>query len=206
MAAVVCLHPEDGGSPHEAQDLTQAFFAHLIEKRVHAGADRNRGRFRTFLLATLKRFLYSEEERSNRLKRGGGKVHLPIDVLQAEQRYTGELVETFSPEEMFDRDWANLMLEEVMGELEDEYRRAGQGDRFDALCANFMMAEDSATYAEIGENLGIGLEAVRTAARQLRARFRTRFLARLAQQVENPADADDEVRHLILSLGGGGNP
>ncbi len=193
-----------GRSSEDAKDLTQGFFAHLIKNQISARADPNRGRFRTFLLASLKQFLSRTNLMETRQKRGGDKEHVSIDFELAEERYTRELIEPSTPDEGFDRDWATLELDSATDKLREEYRRAGQLERFEALCANFMKADNALPYEEIGARLGIAREGVRSAARQLRARFRRLFREQLARLVDDPAEVDDEIRHLIAALGSGG--
>lgn len=193
-----------GRSSADACDLTQGFFAYLLEKRIHSKADRERGKFRTFLLAALKRYLSSTQERESRLKRGGGAAHVSLDVDAVEEYYGRELVEEFSPEQMFDRQWANLVFDQVLEECEREYAAAGQSDRFVALRTCLMTPEEAAPYAELAPRLGLSEDGVKSAAHRLRKRFRELFRARLACLVDDPSEVDAEIRHVIAALGTSG--
>lgn len=192
-----------GRSPADAKDLTQGFFARLVEARIHTAADPGRGKFRAFLLGALKRFLIDEARWEGRKKRGGDSTHVAFDESLAEDRYRRDLIEEFSPEQTFDREWAILTIEGVMERLREEYRSSGQMDRFETLCSSFMREENAATYEEMGRRLGLTREGTRSAAKRLRARFRSLFRERLALLIDTGEDLDAEVRHLIAAAGSG---
>lgn len=192
---------KSGRSAADAKDLTQSFFERLIEERIHAGADPDRGRFRAYLLGALRRHLADEARWTTRKKRGGGKIHLDIDEAMAEARYARDLVAESSPEQTFDREWAILTIEAVVDRLKNEYRSSGQLDRFNALCAHLMRDGETSTYEEIGRQLGLKAEGVRTAAKKIRARFQSLFREHLLTLVASPALAEEELLHLIQAAG-----
>ena len=129
-----------GRSAHDAQDVTQEFFARLLEKNYLHAASAAKGRFRTFLLVALKRFLAKEWDRSQALKRGGGRIHVPLDAQLAESRYLAEPADTLDPERIFERRWAATLLDESLQRLRGEYERSGRGKEFEQL-KEFLAAE-----------------------------------------------------------------
>ena len=185
------------GDAEKARDLTQQFFAMMIEKKIYRKADPDRGRFRTFLLASVKNFLNNEIDAANTLKRGGKQVHISIDLLEAEQHYQLASYGTNSAERLFDREWAVAVFDRTWCQLREEFVAAGQVDRFDALRANLMEEESAIPYAEIAAQLGLEIAGVKSAAFRLRARFREIFREIVAQLVENPNAVDDEISYLI---------
>ena len=191
-----------GYEPEEARDLTQSFFAALLAKNGFGQADRERGRFRTFLLGALKHFLANEWDKARALKRGGGVTLVSIDERDDEDRYLHEPVDDLSPEKLFDRRWAETLIELVVVRLRGEYETTGHGERFD-LCKPWLMGgEGEASYAEVAARLGIEETGVRTFVSRLRRRFRELMRAEIAQTVSGPADVDEEIRALFQALVG----
>jgi RNA polymerase sigma-70 factor (ECF subfamily) len=189
-----------GHDPHCAQDLTQEFFARLLTKDYLAGVKREKGRFRSFLLATLKHFLADEWDRSRRIKRGGGKTPISLDDTTAEARYGLEPSHDLSPDRMYERRWATTLLEQVLSRLETQFTAAGNGPLFDAL-QEYLAKEAKATpYAETAAKLGMTEGAVRVAVHRLRQRYREILRAEIAHTVADPAQIDDELRHLFCAL------
>ena len=186
-----------GYSLEEAQDLTQSFFAHFLEKKSFSVADPARGRFRTFLLKSLQHFLIDDWKRAHRLKRGGGQVEIPWDIHPAEDHYAAELVETMTPERAYEERWAMTLLEQVLCLLREDYAKAGKTRLFEALRDFLWGIEDSAPYAQIAERLGMTEGAVRVAVHRLREHYRQRLRAEVAHTVSNPNEVDDELRYLI---------
>ena len=143
-----------GHSPHDAQDLTQEFFARLLERHTLAVADPNRGRFRSFLLSTMNHFLAHEWEKVRAQKRGGGRQILSLDLARAEERYDLEPADNSSPDKLFDKHWANALLEEVLNQLEAEYQQAGKADLFAALKQTLTGTRESQPYAVLAARPG----------------------------------------------------
>lgn len=187
--------------PHRAADLTQAFFAKLLEKNYLADARSDRGRFRTFLLTAAQRFAANEWAREAAQKRGGGRQSWSIDVATCESRFADELVDESTPEREFDRRWALQLLQLVDRRLEDEYRRAGKSDWLAQLKPLAVDSPD-ASYETAAGALGISQGAARTAVYRLRQRFRELIRAEIAETVAQEGDVDDEVRRLFDALGG----
>lgn len=193
-----------GRTPEDAQDLTQAFFAKLLEKDYLRAAAREKGRFRTFLLVALKRFLANEWDRSRRLKRGGGLTPVPFDTAIAERRYGAEPpTPTSSADRIFERQWAMTLLETALARLRAEYVGHGKGDEFDSLKECLTAARGEIAYDRLAAGLGLTEGATRVAVHRLRKRFRELFRATVADTVSVPAEVDDELRHVasILSRG-----
>jgi RNA polymerase sigma factor (sigma-70 family) len=186
-----------GYSLEEAQDLTQSFFAHFLEKKSFRLADPARGRFRTFLLKSLQHFLTDDWKRNHRLKRGGGKIEIPWDIHTADDQYAAELAETMTPERAYEERWAMTLLEQVLFLLRADYAKAGKTRLFEVLQDFLWGIEDSASYAQIAESLAMTEGAIRMAVHRLREHYRQRLRAEVAHTVSNPNEVDDELRYLI---------
>ena len=186
-----------GKNSHDAQDLTQEFFARLLEKNTFAVADRTRGKFRSFLLTALKNFLSKERERSMALKRGGGETIVPLDSIFAEQRYTHEPAHHLAADKLFERRWALTLLENVLGQLGHEYATAGKSDLFQALKPALMGEKRGTPYAEIAVRFQLSEGAIKTAVHRMRARYRELLHAEIAHTVGTPSDVEEELRHLF---------
>jgi RNA polymerase sigma-70 factor (ECF subfamily) len=189
-----------GCSPHDAQDLTQEFFAQLLGRKSFATADPSRGRFRSFLLTAMNNFLVSEWKKARAQKRGGGETLLSLDLAAAEQRFDLEPAGRDAPDKAFDKQWALSLLEEVLNRLEKEYRRDGKGELFAALKQTLMGASASQPYAQLAANLGLGEGAVKVAVHRLRKRYRELIRAEIANTVASPDEVNDEMRHLLATL------
>ena len=189
-----------GSSPDDARDLTQAFFARLLEKGGLRAADPARGRFRSFLLTSMKHFLTSEWRRQTAEKRGGDVELLSIDYQDAEHRYQVEPGHDLTPEAIYERRWALGVLDRAVTDLGADYHRRGQGELFDAL--RVFLGHDPARlpYAELSERLGQGEGALRTAASRLRARWRDRLRELVAETVRDGDSVEDELRSLLAAL------
>jgi RNA polymerase sigma-70 factor (ECF subfamily) len=192
-----------GYDPEAAQDLTQAFFVRVIEKAYLRDATPTRGRFRSFLLGSLKHFLANEWDHARALKRGGGAPMLSLDVElgEGETRYRLEPADDETPERLFERQWALTLLTRVVARLRDEWQQAGKGDRFDALRPALTGEPDAQTYAQVGERLGMSEGAVKVAVHRLRRRVRTLLQEEIARTVEDPGEVEDEISHLFEVLG-----
>jgi RNA polymerase sigma factor (sigma-70 family) len=191
-----------GWNPEDSQDLTQAFFAYLLEKKAFGKADPSKGRFRSFLLASLTNFLNNERDKLRRLKRGGGIEILPLEVERGEERYQAEPASKESPETIFERQWAQTVIEQVAARLNEEFTAAGQADRFGVLKDFLMGDSEHLSYADAGSRLGLSTTAVTSAIHRMRGRFRELFRAEIANTLDSPDNLDEEIRHLLNALGG----
>lgn len=189
-----------GADRQEAEDLVQGFLAELIEKDRIRQADRNRGRFRTFLLAAFRHHWSHERARSRAQKRGGGRAPLPLDFESGEMRFLREPVDDRTPERLFDRRWATTLLDAVAARLRDEHERAGRTDLFEALRGTIAAGTATESWAAVGERLGMTEGAVKIAAHRLRRRYRELLRETIGQTVADPAEVDDEIRHLMQAL------
>ena len=192
-----------GHNSHDAQDLTQEFFSRLLEKGYLRAAESEKGRFRTFLLVALQRFLANEWDRARALKRGGGRYHVPLDAAEAESRYQTEPADLLTPERIFERRWAVTVLEQTLVRLRAEYERLQRLPEFERL-KEFLTAErGTIPYGEVAAALGVSVGAARAAVHRLRKRFRELFREQIAQTVSNPDDLEDELRYVVAALSGG---
>jgi RNA polymerase sigma-70 factor (ECF subfamily) len=188
-----------GYSPHDAEDLAQAFFTQLLENRGLGRADPEQGRFRTFLLASLKNFLANDWDRSQALKRGGGQTIVSLDDVSAESRYQLEPNHDMTPDRHFERQWAMTLLEQVLDALRDEYHAEGKGDLFEEL--KVVITGQPAAYADMAARLRRSEGAIKVAAHRMRHRYRMLMRARIAETV-GEGDVEDELRHLLAVLSG----
>ena len=189
-----------GHSPEDSQDLTQAFFARLLEKNWIAGADRSKGRFRTFLLAAMQHFLADEWDRAKAKKRGGGMALLPLSFDTAEQRYVEEPSDPETPERIFERRWAVALLDTVLSRLRGEYDDQGKGELFAALRPCLVGERTAQPYAQLAEALGSSEPAIKSAVHRLRQRYRQLLRDEVASTVDAGEDVEDELRHLFAVL------
>jgi len=189
-----------GNSPEDAQDLTQDFFFRLLEKNYLAKADPDRGKFRTFLLGSLKNFLVNEWKRAGRLKRGGGLEFLSIDTSAAEDRYAAEAPDEFNPDAEYETRWAVTLIEQVLTALRQEFIAADKARLFDELKGFIWGDKSTASYAEIAGHLNLSEGTVKVAVHRLRQRFRELLRAEVAHTVARPEDIEVELRHLISVL------
>ena len=189
-----------GHNATDAQDLTQAFFAQLLERNDFARLRPERGRFRAFLLASMRHFLANEWDRSTAKKRGGGIRHFSIDFARGENRYLAEPVDTRTPESIFNREWALALLALVHQELCERYARKGHADLFEKL-KDFLAGSPTAeSYETIAEELEMTEGAVRVAVHRLRRRFGELLRAEIAQTVADEDEIDDEIRFLFAAM------
>ena len=191
-----------GHSPADAQDLTQGFFARLLEKNYVAQANRERGRFRTFLLAAFSHFLADEWDKTQRLKRGGGREMISFDAASAEERYTLEPIDQLDAARLYERRWVTTLFDQVLAWLEQEFRDSGKGGLFNQL-KNSLLAEDPGPgYAQLGTQLGLKEEAVKQTVHRMRRRYRELFREEIAQTVAGPGEVEDELKHIFAVLSG----
>ncbi|MBI3876121.1 MAG: sigma-70 family RNA polymerase sigma factor [Verrucomicrobia bacterium] len=191
-----------GHDAPDAQDLTQEFFARLLEKNYLADVRREKGRFRSFLLAAMKHFLANEWHRANAQKRGGGQKFIPLEAGDAESRYGVEPAHNESPDKLFERRWALTLLELVLKRLRAEHKAAGKVKLFDALKGCLTGDRATLPYAEIGATVGMSEGAVKVAVHRLRERYRRLLRDEIANTVANEKDIEDELRHLLTALAG----
>jgi len=186
--------------PHDAEDLTQEFFRLLIEKNYLGAADRQRGKFRSFLLVAVKRFLINSHKHATRLKRGGGQELLSLDVDLAESRFQADLVTGLSPEQIFDRRWAQAILDQTTARLKQEFAANGKETLFDALSG--FLAEESrfGDYAEVAKRLKMTASTVAVAVHRLRHRYRQLLREAVRPTVAQPEEVESEVKYLVASL------
>jgi RNA polymerase sigma factor (sigma-70 family) len=189
-----------GHTIEQAQDLTQDFFACLLEKDFLTRVDRERGRFRAFLLTSFKYFLTNEHQRARAQKRGGGRPLVSIDTQDAEERYRLEPTHSLTPERLFERRWALTLLDQVLESLAREYQRSGKAALYDRLKPVLTGDPASTHYAAIAQELGMTEAAVKKASQRLRARYRELLCEQIALTLENPADVEEEIRELFLAL------
>jgi RNA polymerase sigma factor (sigma-70 family) len=186
-----------GRNSHDAQDLTQAFFARFLEKNQVQRADRDRGRFRTFLLTSLKNFLIKEWEKQRSWKRGGRVAFVSWDEETAERRFAEEPADNSTPEVLFEKRWAATLLENVLVELRREFKAAGKERLFEALKVGIWGEKNNASHAEIAEDLGMTEGAVKMTVHRLRQRYRDQLRQEIAHTVSSPEEVDEELRHLM---------
>lgn len=190
-----------GYDSHTAQDLTQSFFARLLEKDYLEVVDREKGRFRSFLLTALRHFLANEWDRATAKKRGGRQVRIRLDLEMAEHRYAVEPAHQLTPERLFEKRWALTLLNQVFAKLRQEFVRVGLSKRFERL-QPFLTEKkkSSGSYAEVAANLHITEAAVRQAVHRLRERFRELLHSEIAQVVASPEEVDDEIHNMLRAL------
>jgi len=188
-----------GYSAADAQDLTQAFLARIVETDGFASADRERGRFRSYLLGAMKHFLANEWRRSQTQKRGGQVQFVEWDALDPEGRYAGTSKQSVDPEHLFDREWALQTIAGTLQTLGDEMARAGKSKQFDALKGS-LSGEDDVPRAEIAARLNMSEGAVKVALHRLRRRYGELLRTTIAETVCNEADLNDEMRYLVAVL------
>jgi len=189
-----------GYGPHDAQDLTQEFFARLLEQNWLSQADRDRGRFRTFLLAALSHFLANEWDKARAQKRGGAIQFVPLQLDSAETRYGQEPADPVTPEQCFERRWALALLDEVLNRLRQEQVEAGTGDLYDTLKPCLVGIRQAQPYAALAAKLGMTEGAVKVAVHRLRQRYRLLLREEIANTVATPGEVDEEMHHLFAVL------
>jgi RNA polymerase sigma-70 factor (ECF subfamily) len=192
-----------GHSADEAQDRVQDFFAYLLEKNAIRAADRQRGRFRTFLLTACQRFLIKYSERERARKRGGGRHILSLDVSSGARRYSQEPFHELTPEMLFERRWALALLGAILIRLKQEYTRKGKASLFQAMRV-FLTGEGAApSYRDAAAKLGLREGALKVAVHRLRRRYRDLLREEISHTVGNPEEIDDELEHLLSALRAG---
>jgi RNA polymerase sigma factor (sigma-70 family) len=187
-------------SVEDAQDLTQAFFAQLLEKDYLQAADPQRGKFRSFLLTAFKHFMAKERDRANAQKRGGDRRVLSLDFQAGETRYSLEPASQGTPETIYERRWALTLLEQALTRLRQEYTDAGKQQLFESLKASLTGDGSSEPYARIATQLGMSEQAVKVAVHRLRQRYKELLRDEIAQTVTSADEIDDELRDLFNAV------
>ena len=190
-----------GRSKEDAEDLTQAFFERFLQKNYLEGLSSERGRFRAFLLASLKHFLANEWDRAGRQKRGAHSTHLSLDWRDADARYQFELRDDLSPDKLYDRAWAVALLERVVGRLRDECAADGRAEVFLQLKPLLMADRSAISYPQAAAALGISEAAARVTVHRLRRRYRDLLREEIAQTLDEPARVGEEMRALFAAFG-----
>jgi len=191
-----------GESPHDAQDLTQGFFARLLEKDYLKDVDPNKGRFRYFLLAALKHFLSNERDRLRAKKRGGGQVPIAIDLRSGETQYGFEPMHDLTPDKIFERRWASALLDRTMARLRDDYTAEGKVALFDELKPTLTEPRGAVPYAVLAARLGLSEAAIKMAVHRLRQRYRQALRTEVAETVATPDQVEDELREVLRVFSG----
>jgi RNA polymerase sigma factor (sigma-70 family) len=181
----------------DAEDLTQGFFASLLEHRNLDAVRKERGRFRSYLLGALKYFLADERRRGMAIKRGKGQHLIPLEELRADERVEMEPADSVTAELIYERRWASTVLERVLNLLKDEYRRAGNAALFDSLKELLPGEPDAPSQKNVAAQLGMTENAVRQAFYRFRQRYQSLLREEIAHTVATPGDIEDELRHLI---------
>jgi len=190
-----------GVSPPDAEDLTQEFFARFLEHHWVANADREKGRFRTFLLSAMNHFLANEWDKARAQKRGGGVPLLPLEFDTAETRYGREPADNVTPEQHFEQRWALTLLETATSRLRAEYEQEGKGDLFTVLNPSLVGERTSQPYLELAQKLALSEGAVKSAVHRLRQRYRQLLREEIAHTVAGSGEVEEELRHLVAVLG-----
>ena len=184
----------------DAADVVQGFFLQLLEKSSFQMADQSRGRFRSFLLASVSNFLKNHRRDAQTQKRGGGIKHLSFDFAKADQRFQLEPVEELTAEKIFERSWALELIDCCLLKLKQRYREQNQGELFDALCGSLLGGE--VNYATIAESQGTNVNAVKVAAHRMRQRLGDQIRSEIANTVDNADDIETELQHLMAAIQG----
>ena len=187
-----------GYPAEQAQDLTQEFFIRVLEGRYLDRADPERGRFRSFLLSSLKFFVADEEDRNRAHKRGGGAL-VPLEFSSGEERYQREPAHDETPERIFERRWALSVLDRVVERLRNEFVQHGRPEHFERLKV-FLLGQSDAPYAALAREMNTSEGALKVAIHRLRKRYRELFRQEIADTVADPADVESELRHLASVL------
>jgi len=186
-----------GVAPEEAEDLTQGFFAQLLERGSLSAVRKEKGRLRSYLLGALKYFLADEQRRAMAIKRGKGQRLIPLEELRSENRVEMEPADPVTAEMIYERRWALTVLEQVLDRLKNEYRTAGNAALFDSLKQLLPDEPGSPSQAEIAAHLGMTGNALRQAFYRFRQRYQSLLREEIAHTVATPGDIEDELRHLI---------
>ena len=190
-----------GSSHHDAEDLTQQFFEHLLDKKILKHVDQQKGKFRSFLLASVKNFLSNDRDRKLTEKRGGKFSFISLDDEEAiEKRYLLEPSHNSTPERLFEQSWALTVIQTVMEQLKKEYITSGKGDFFEAGQQYLIGGEKAEGYASLAAKLNMREGAMKMAVLRMHRHFGYLLRAEIAQTVNDPTEIDEELRHLLVAL------
>ena len=190
-----------GKTKEDAEDLTQAFFARFLEKNYLEGLSAERGRFRAFLLASLKHFLANEWDKSQRQKRGGAAIHLSLDWQTADTQFQVSS-QAASPDQQFDREWAVALLAKVLQRLQTECEKDGRANQFKNLKVFLSAGKGAVSYVDTAKSLRMEESAVRVAVHRLRKRYRQLLRDEIGQTLSDPMQVDEEMRALFSAFAG----
>ena len=185
-----------GYSEHDAEDLVQSFYAFLQDKHALTKADRERGKFRTFLLSSLQNFLSHADERARAQKRGGGRELIFLDSLEAEERYRVDPADDETPETVFEIRWAKTLLEQTLAALRSDFVTRRKERLFEVLQEFLTQDSGETSYQSAADRLGIPLSAIKTSIRRMRLDYRARLREEIGRTVSNPDEIDEELRYL----------
>jgi RNA polymerase sigma factor (sigma-70 family) len=185
-----------GHGEHDAEDLVQAFCLHLQEKHAVAKADRQRGKFRTFLLSSLQNFLAHEKERARAQKRGGGRELIRLDAEEADARYQLEPAHSVTPETIFERRWAHALLEQTVSGLRADFTTRGKERLFDGLSSFLTSDLRETSYQSAADQLGLPLSAIKTTVHRMRRDYRSKLREEISRTVSSPDEIEDELLYL----------
>ncbi len=191
-----------GHQPADAEDLVQGFIAHLLDHQFFEVADPAKGRFRSYLLASLNHFLADAADWAGRLKRGDGRPPLSLDAVLAECRYSQEPTDPSNPEQLYERRWALTLLDTVLHRLETEAAESGRASLFQQIKGVLLGDRSGVRYAELAPQLGLSEAALTMTVHRLRRRYRELVRAEIANTVSRPFEIDEEMRHLFQVLNG----
>lgn len=189
-----------GYSHHDAQDLTQGFFEKLIAREFLAKASKEKGKLRSFLLASMNHYLADEFSRSQRKKRGGGRRLISLDQSHADERYKLEPLDQLTPENHFEKQWILTVLETVLNQLRESYVAHSKGDLFDKLKMQLTANQNSVPFSRLAGELEMSEAATRMAASRLRQRYRTLLRQEIASTISPPEAVDEELAQLFVAL------
>jgi DNA-directed RNA polymerase specialized sigma24 family protein len=189
-----------GQVPHDAQDLTQEFFARLLAGNYLQTVAREKGKFRSFLLAAMNHFLCDQRDRANAAKRGGGKVLILLDEEEAEGRYRADTSTPLSPDMIFEKRWATTLLQQAFEKLRQEFAASGKAEKFERLKVFLEDGTEPGDYAKLGSELGMAANTVAAAVHRLRERYRELVRAEIANTVARPEEIQEEMRHLFAAF------
>lgn len=185
-----------GYDQHDAKDLVQGFCLHLQERHAVAKADRQRGKFRTFLLSSLQNFIGHEDDRSRTQKRGGGQELIRLDAEEADARYRLEPVHSATPETIFEKRWAHALLEQTVADLREDFVRRGQGRLFEGLSSFLTSDLREISYQAAADQMGLPPSAIKTTVHRMRRDYGAKLREEIARTVSSPDEVDDELLHL----------
>ncbi len=189
-----------GHGPEEAKDLTQEFFLHVLRKGALTKVDRDKGRFRSFLLSSIKNLLANEWHRARAQKRGGHVSIRSVDEYRAEEQFRLEPATHLTPDKLFDRRWTEALLERVLERVRDDWNGRDKRQRFEELKVFLVERRGTAPMPEVAARLGVTMPALRSMLHRLRASYRKVFTQEIARTVASPEDVEDEIKHLLAAL------